>query len=625
MYVGSMTDSRSHSQCPPGRRRQRGVSLIEILIVLVILVVGILTIIRLYPSGFFSLESVGNSALADAMGAAAVQSQVQNSAGLPNSIFPGTLLVQQYTDADYDPDDPNTLDNARVISNETITVPSQSSGGALKSVYVVSYGPINMVGTLSNSLIINGSYWQNVSGNAADALGATPSYPQDELANSQNPGQQRFLVDYAQGKIAMPYAQTFSQAFTLLVVAHDSVSNTDKLYTVEFTVPASGSSASVTSPQDPTNPNAYLPNSAAYYNGNWFDPVNGNGTFNYNTSSLPGMPATPWKSVMLYRTFQSVASATAFTDDPYQFTLVAPNITGANANPGAIQFNPKAAGGVGIKPLKAQISYQTYSWGILHEDRDIPALTGSDTSVVRLTLKNLLSAGAARPDNTLFTGLAGGSLDMVVLDLDSGDWQTVTPKLFNEDTNGPDTSGTKVNVSYATGRLTFPAGVFGDNLAHRVRIFYAGDADWTVAVQKAPALYARQPDVNGGDPMLAPGQFAFDLADKTLLFPHSDFGKTIEIDGLVSYDANGVATAYPNITTVIGKGTDQLDWIGAAKYWRLSDLAGVLPATLYAKGPNNADITITAVRGLSARAVVAWKERNLWKVHSVDTVLTRPQ
>ncbi len=46
---------------------------------------------------------------------------------------------------------------------------------------------------------------------------------------------------------------------------------------------------------------------------------------------------------------------------------------------------------------------------------------------------------------------------------------------------------------------------------------------------------------------------------------------------------------------------------------------------LYAKGPNNAYVTIAAVRGLSARAVVAWKERNRWKVHSVDTVLTRPQ
>ena len=125
-----MTDNHFRKRVQPGRRRQRGVSLIEILIVLVILVLGILTIIRLYPSGFFSLESVGNSALADSMGSAAVQAQVQNSAGLPESIFPGTLLMQVPSDGNYDPDDPATLDNARVISNETITVPSHVHAAA---------------------------------------------------------------------------------------------------------------------------------------------------------------------------------------------------------------------------------------------------------------------------------------------------------------------------------------------------------------------------------------------------------------------------------------------------------------------------------------------------------------
>lgn len=32
---------------------------------------------------------------------------------------------------------------------------------------------------------------------------------------------------------------------------------------------------------------------------------------------------------------------------------------------------------------------------------------------------------------------------------------------------------------------------------------------------------------------------------------------------------------------------------------------------------------ITAVRGLSARAIVAWQERGQWKSHSVDTILNR--
>lgn len=36
-------------------------------------------------------------------------------------------------------------------------------------------------------------------------------------------------------------------------------------------------------------------------------------------------------------------------------------------------------------------------------------------------------------------------------------------------------------------------------------------------------------------------------------------------------------------------------------------------------------VKFSAVRGLSARAVVAWKERDRWKVHTVDTFLTKSQ
>ena len=39
--------------------------------------------------------------------------------------------------------------------------------------------------------------------------------------------------------------------------------------------------------------------------------------------------------------------------------------------------------------------------------------------------------------------------------------------------------------------------------------------------------------------------------------------------------------------------------------------------------PAGASVVFSAVRGLSARSVVAWKERNVYKVHSVDTILNR--
>lgn len=213
MLSVSMIDSSFRQDRPSVRRRQRGVSLIEILIVLVILVVGILTIIRLYPSGFFSLESTGNSALADSIGSAAVQAQAQNSFGLPDSILPGpldlsdrakysALVASQY--ADYDPDDPNMLDNARVVSNETITVPSPRAiaGGGAQSVYVVSYGPIALPSTVSSGsaqlpgyLSIYGLPWQPQTGNSSGT-----DRPQDDLQDDTKPYQTNFLVDLANKK-----------------------------------------------------------------------------------------------------------------------------------------------------------------------------------------------------------------------------------------------------------------------------------------------------------------------------------------------------------------------------------------------------------------------------------------
>lgn len=657
------------------KRTRRGVSLIEVLVVLALLVLGILVIIRLYPSGFFSITSVGNAALADSLGQAAVQTQAQNVANLPESILPVNSTTKDLTlasaaDASYDPDDPALLDNARVINNETITVPA-ATGATRQSIYVVNYGPIVMPvpvadAKMPNYLSINSTYWQASPGNFNDALSATPDYPQATIF----PGQQRLLVDYTNGKVAVPYAQTYSQPFVLMVVATDPMTKTDKAYTLNFSVPASGNAGSPpdTDPHDYSygaHP-PYFADSQTYYNGGWFDPAGTNmsasgTTYKYNTSATPGTPPLPWKAVTLYRAFKGVATPAAgmsnFDADPYEFTLTSPNIMDASnnslANIGAISFNPLGAGGAGSSALKARISYLTYSWKIVHEDRDIPALTGTDTTATRLTLKNLKRAGDNNPDNSIYTGLIPNSfLSMIALDLDTGmvagpatpvvDPTATQGNIWDEDVQGasPDPK-TYISVSYSTGRVTLGSNAFGDNpnndnpRAHRIRLFYVGDEDWTVAVQKAPSYYTLNPIVTMGsiDPMLLPGQYAVDqtanpaangTGTQNLYFPRSDAEKSVEIDGtylLTSGSASQLKTfagtiAIPPVVTTLGS----TNYVSV----NLTDslLTGGLPMTS-AGGPTISQVTVTAVRGLSVRSVVAWKERDRFKVHSVDTVLNR--
>ena len=149
---------------------------------------------------------------------------------------------------------------------------------------------------------------------------------------------------------------------------------------------------------------AYLPDTTSNYQGGWFDPTSQYGD---TTSGTNPQPAEFWASVTLYRPYDGLQTGMAFNNDPYEFELLSPNIVttaasgstpATGANPGVVSFNPKAASGVGAQARKAQISYIVYRWDILHEDHDIPALTGSSTFAVRTTVPNLLRAGSAYPD-----------------------------------------------------------------------------------------------------------------------------------------------------------------------------------------------------------------------------------
>ena len=659
------------------KRTRRGVSLIEVLVVLVLLVLGILIIVRLYPSGFFSINSVGNAALADSLGQAAVQTQAQNAGGLPESILPtpatNDLTQASVADASYDPDfNPNvepdyskTLDRARVISNETVTVPS-ATGAMRQSIYVVNYGPIVMPVAQSDTnfskyLAINSPFWQALPGTYTDAAAPKSDLPQDVIF----PGQQRVLVDYTNGRVSVPYAQRYDQSFVLTVVHTDPNTNMDKTYTLNFKVPHSGNvGPPVTNEARSTvfgAASTFYTDSQKYYNGGWFDPaVAANNTdalgatYTYNTDASPVAPPLPWKNVTLYRPFHAPAGTASgtnthgFSSDPYEFTLTAPNIMDASnnslGNSGGIVFNPLAAGGNGVSALKAKISYLTYSWKIVHEDRDVPALSGADTTAARLTLKNLKRAGDNNPDNSIYSGLIPNSfLSMIALDLDTGlmagnatpvaDPTAAEGNIWDEDVKGPSPDpATYISVSFSTGRVTIGSNAFGDNpnnttpKPHRVRLFYVGDADWTVAVQKAPSYYTKNLNtvVSGTDPLLVSGQYGVDQTANgatALYFPRSDAGKSVEIDGTYVDSTSGTAQLKTFAATIAIPPV--VVALGATNYVSVSLSDPLLTGGLPTGSPSN--VTVTAVRGLSVRSVVAWKERDRFKVHSVDTLLNRAQ
>ena len=680
----------SQFQCGKRQRARRGVSLIEVLVVLVILVTGILTIIRLFPSGFFSIQSTGNAALADSLGGAAINLGRQNADSLPEAILPddlamddlGAAVTNSAAYSNYDPDDPNNLENARVVQNETVRVPTAVNG---QSVYVVNYGPVVMpadptqtAAQLPNFFTVSSPYWTASSGNSApstnvSSVAGAAAVPVDIPQDTLVPGHEQFLVDLTRKMIAVPYAaytldgttsatsgspsitvqnaNSYAQKIVVVITCYDTSSGAYTTYTRYLDVPA-GTPRNGSNPYAPfgLNNQTYLADVPATagmpgtgsYQGGWFDP-----TADYQDSpSGQTVPNLPWVSVALYRPYTGIANNvnTTFSNDPYEFKLTAANIVttaatantpATGANPGAIAFNPKAATGSGELARKVQISYIVFSWSILREDHDIPALTGGDTFVVRTTVPNLLLAGSANPDNSINTGIAGSNDSLVIMDLDTG--KIVAPggvadptnpdsPINNEDLNGtsPGPSNNYINVSYALGRLTFGSNAFGDNSqangtghapAHRIRIFYTADLNWTVAVQKAPAYFTQVTPSGGvsGTTPLGAAKFAYDGTQSLVYFARCNAGKTVEIDG--TYTLNGKTQSFSDTIAV----SPILNTVGDSNVSvNLGD-----SNTFANPVPAGAAVTFSAVRGLSARAVVAWKERNQYKVHTVDAVLNR--
>ena len=681
MYHGKQVNNGKRQQA------QRGVSLIEVLVVLVILVVGILTIIRLFPSGFFSIQSTGNAALANSLGSAAIDLGAQNAENLPDAILPDDLklgmddLDSAVTNAaaysNYDPDDPNNLENARVVTNETITIPTVSNN---QSIYVVKYGPVSMpldptsatdLASLPKYFTANSPYWTAQSGNSSLVPPANlvpVDAPQDTLV----PGREQFLVDLTNKKIAVPYAAYTADGTTSMttgtpaVTVQNAVSYPQSMVAVitfqdgstctEILAVPAGTTRNGTNPYAPHESDgvSYLPDagmtSGSGYQGGWFDPTSQFG----GTAPSSSQMGQSWMSVTLYRPYAAVTQGSAFSNDPYQFQLSAGNIGGVNnANPGVVSFNPKAATGSGAQARQAKISYIVYSWSILREDHDIPALSGNSTFAVRTAVPNLLLAGSANPDNSINPGLAGSNESLVILDITTG--QIVAPSpptastydptnpdapINNEDLNGTKTgpsytTGSQIgpsytNVSYSLGRLTFASDAFGDNSkpntdpnqagtapAHRIRIFYTADLNWAVAVQKAPAYFSLSPNVTAGmatgTSPLGASEFAYDSTDAFVYFARCNAGKTVEVDG--TYTLNGKTQGFSDTVAV----SAVLNNVGDSNVSvNLND-----PAQFAYPVPPGAAVTFSAVRGLSARSVVAWKERNVYKVHSVDAVLNR--
>jgi prepilin-type N-terminal cleavage/methylation domain-containing protein len=620
---------------------QRGLTLIETLIVIVILLVGILSVMQLFPRGFGLVRSAGNSTIADQMAQQMLQT-VQTAQGRPQGVYTsyydtsGKLLF----DPQVQPNDLSNytgstaavnarmhdVDKTRYISNESFNVPATTIGQPFPT-HVLNFAPIYLpVGTnVSDAQIfpflqVVSADWNAVQGNSAfQADGVTPvQRPQDYLT----PGHTDYLIDYTGQQIAVP-AATYDQTFQFSVAYKDNTGNVLQ-YGVTMIVPGTG-------------------NTTSQYDGTkWFAP-------SFYTSGGAGVPAGTWipGTARLFRqlryetpTYNSngTLNTVPFDTDPYEYTLVNPNPDQAGSpaaptdfNVGALAFNPHAAGQVNGQPIKVRVTYTAYDWHIIHEDDDASA-----GGTIRLMLHDLKKVGDVQADNTVWNGLvpsAAVNYDVMMVDLDSG--QVLPYNHINvsdlDDPASTTPTGSILGVSFVNGRIQLPS----SSLPFRhVRTFYAGKADWAVALQMAPQqyfAYSTATAVGQQGQQATPNRYALDPSVAALYFPLCDYGKQVVLHGVTYYTkaGSGATLTATSVPIVIKNTTDPTAINTAGGYVRV-ELASSDQSNdnLTNQTDPTTDIDLTKpisvqnVQGVSARALVIWRENNVWKQRALETALT---
>ncbi len=582
------------------RRSARiGLSLIEVLVAISILTVGMLSILILFPAGLSTLQVSANSTNADRLGQAELEkagaSQVQLIAAIyanddsTAGINPVTLIQNS---GDYissvgtlatTPNDSlsngTDVDAFRSIQGETVRIPAPNAQG--NSLYTLVADPIE-----SGSLTVSGTPWQGVSGDS----GAGPAYngvPQSDV-NYSDPtsqltaGQSQYLIDYTNGEIALAAEPTGSTAYdepiSITVTGADGKSYLQLLTVKKLQV------------------------------GQWVPLSSLVDTSDGTTAGTE--PPTPWAAGtdVLVRNFTQVGGTTgytapgSFTSDPYQWSYYLPDYASSNpttypsANLGVIVFNPATSTmhGPNGRPLEALLSYKTFDWHIISEDRLINSLEGT----THLSLISLLSATAGdklSDNSTPFTGLFTYSRitnpDFIVLDMDKGNVLV---------------EGQDYTVNYPSGSISFINTTNGTYANDHLRIFYHAAKDWAVALARAPIVYSNAPITTSTPPLSC-----YSVSGTLVYFPLADIGKQVDIR--FQYTASGSTSAITSegLYTIIASGTN----LAAVN---LTD-ATQSPATI----PSTATVTtpLLSVKGVSMSAIVIWKDNGIWHNRTLSTVL----
>lgn len=256
------------------------------------------------------------------------------------------------------------------------------------------------------------------------------------------------------------------------------------------------------------------------------------------------------QSVRIARIFEKIPNAATFAD-PYEYKLL-------DSELGLILFSEQAYNATVRRngrrvPLEGRVNYDVFDWRTLRDEFRVPEM---DVPQVKLAIGNLKRKNSQDVDGTTYQGLNlliqdGSGMtarrDMVLMDLDTGG------TLLEVSATRMEGGAPKrlVRIDYSVGLITFndadsnPAnGVQGEMVppgetvavdvtltGRGLRAMFQAVGEWSVQVLKAPSYYS----YSAGRPALA--EFYIGGSDAgvggsttRIYFPLADIGRRITID-----------------------------------------------------------------------------------------------
>lgn len=606
------------------RRSDRsGTSLIEVLVTLVVFLVGMVSVLRMFPGGFLSMRQTENSTLAHRLAQAEIERWEGRSANLPSGILPyGRFSSSAKANSVLSDIDPANLTDPilpgqyyysdvnkfrRIIGEATrIPVPSASNWNA-GSIYILGYSPIAVDNTDPRPLIIYGGEMTR------------KPLPSD-LRNLELKWYNEYAIDYKQALLYVKPFPGHARKFNL-TYSYWADAGGMKLNTVMDPF----------DPKDRDHPGITIDPPTAQQIDDGYQIVVipdllGNPV--YNTTGFNGIDEG---SDSLHREFEELIHTAPWSNtDPYEFKLV-------RTVSGVVAFNPLGYGYMemtsrGREPLTAHIDYTVLDWHIIREERKLPDVFNSAADQdLKLTLRFIKKAGETmEADGSVYGGLAPDGPNYLTYDILAVDVET--GRVYSKDSLTAD--GTPVFiVNYKDGVLRFDPDFIETSLndptaqspfqGKTFRIYYQADGDFALQPFKAYDVYRRSyaPPLDYRQYYFAessPGTFG------RMYFPRCYAGCTVAVD--YSYRVNGeTIDRYANGETYqISEDTEQ---VGEKEYCYID-----LLATLQSIYGGGADITfqrISKVYGTSVGARVVWREtgRRLragsWRRIDLQTYLTR--